>query len=148
MIEVVQLETKHLIRFRELFPEDNLSMGPEPDQFLENLSVRKFSFAVLEDGEPIGCGGIIPLWTGVGEAWTNLSQKLLKRPIFISKLVKQKLYELQEKGRFHRIQCGVLYNFQTGCNWARWLGFICEGPMYMYCPNKLNYKRFVLLGNY
>ena len=148
MITVIQFTAEHVHQLRKLYPDEALGVGPDPDAFVKQLEVEGLAFTVIEDGQPIGCAGILPLWKGAGEAWALFSPRMIAKPFFLHRTVKKYLYRLQEKGRFHRVQCAVLYNFRVGCNWIRRLGFISEGPLYMFCPNKLNYRRFVLLANY
>ncbi len=148
MITLVAFTGDHIRQMRKLYPDEVLGVGSDPESFIKELEVQAMAYTALEDGVPIGCAGIIPLWKGVGEAWACLTPAIMKKPMFLHRTVKKMLKHLQEKGRFHRIQCGVLLDFKVGSNWAMRLGFISEGPMYMYCPNKLNYRRFALLADF
>ena len=98
-----------------------------------------------ETGNIIGCGGIIPLWTGVGEAWvaTDLDpirQKSLgRRGLYI---LKKQIVDTEKTYFFHRIQAAVEVNFEVGIRLAFALGFQYEGLMRRYGVDGKDYHRF------
>ena len=97
----------------------------------------------IKDDKIIGCGGIHRLWSGVGEAWLILSEHSFECPITI---VRQTLRNFKTMiNGYHRIQANVLEGFDRGVQFVNAFGFVLEGKMEQYGPNKENYYRYVIL---
>lgn len=119
-------------------------ISPQPAQydmtpFLGLLSQRitpflqpHLSFSAEEGGIVVGCGGVLPQWSGVGIAWTVLSEAALGRPIAFARAVARTLVGIEEKGRFRRIQASVADGHGEGHRFAEFLGFVAEGFMHNY----------------
>ena len=93
------------------------------------------------DGDPIACGGIIPVWPGRSQAWILLNEKTGPHMFWITKRVAEALE--RTKGR---IELTVRADFELGHRWARMLGFSVETPrMEAYGPQgeaHVGYVRF------
>lgn len=101
------------------------------------------AFSAVARDQVIGCAGIIPLWNGVGEAWSFLSEEV-KRPFFLHRAVKQHLGQIIQEKKLHRVQMNVLCSFEKGFRWAEALGFRSEGILHDYTTDKQNYRRYAL----
>lgn len=102
-----------------------------------------WAFSVLGGGRAVGCAGVIPLWDGVGEAWSFFSDEM-KHPFFLHRTVKRYLGRIIEEKKLHRVQMNVLSGFEKGFRWAESLGFRSEGILHDYTTDKQNYMRYAL----
>lgn len=78
----------------------------------------------LFDGDPIACGGMIPIWGNRKQAWMLLNEKTGPHMFWITKQVAEILE--RTKGR---IELTVRADFELGHRWARMLGFEVESPL-------------------
>lgn len=114
--------------------------------YTANIKFPDMAWTGINDQVVLGCCGIVPLWNGVGEAWTMLS--LNARDSFgltLHRAVKNQLYEIAKKKSLHRVHCHVLENFEAGHRWAKCLGFTYEGIMKWYGPNKETFARYGII---
>ena len=76
----------------------------------------------------LGCSGIIFMWPGVAQAWATFSDDLAKHhAIWMTKQVRSKLRELILAHDLFRVEMTVLASDKRNQEWARFLGFSCEG---------------------
>jgi hypothetical protein len=88
------------------------------------------------DGEVMVLGGIITLWSGVGEGWVILSKNCNKTPVLIYSCIKNVFKQLIKAGEFWRIQAIVRTDFPQSIKMIEHLGFKREGLLEKYCPDK------------
>jgi len=100
------------------------------------------SFTAIVDDKPIACGGIYPIWTGVGEAWFLGSYHLHDHSISIARLVRNNIEILMKRHNLHRAQATIHSNFNEAYRFATWLGFDSEGVMKAFSTDKQDYFRF------
>ena len=138
-------ETK-LVSFK---PEHLVVMGGSIQGMITQEAIEIYknnpSFTLLIDGKPVGLGGVIVLWQGVGEVWTYLTDEILKKPIFLHKQTKKILAEITTHLKLKRIQASVLFDFDKGCKWLEKLGFTRESVMPLYGANGETFVRYVRL---
>ncbi len=104
------------------------------------------AFSAVHDGVIVGCGGVKPLWSGVGEAWGVPSVHVLnnKREVVLMAKAALRIILDQDKD-LNRIQAVVLDGFTAGERLAEILGFQCEGVMKKYGKNGEDFKLFALV---
>lgn len=146
-LNTVPYQPWHAFELRKLYPRA-LDMGRAPDEYAKGLHHPHLAWTMVRGDQPLAIGGVLPLWEGVGEAWAIVTLGAQRHPMAFHRAAKRRLYEMQAHGKFHRIQCVVEWNHTVGHRWAESLGFMYEGPHYLYCERKLNYKRYCLLANY
>lgn len=86
-------------------------------------SLRGVGWTLVEDSQPIGCGGIIELWENRAQAWSILSLRALARFRHVHRMVRDVL----DDSPWRRIEMDVDIDHAAGAAWARHLGFECEG---------------------
>lgn len=140
MIEIVPFKAWHAgpIFTKLLYDSSYL---PE-ERHLEMLEKTNLAVSGLLDGIPIGTCGIVPLHKGVGEAWAYLTDEAKKHRFTLHRSVVRGLEQLRLRGNFHRVQTNVLYDFKAGHIWAERLGFIKEGPLFAFGPNRETFMRY------
>ena len=88
------------------------------------------SYTLCADNLVIGCGGIVPLWEGVGEIWMVSSIHIERYKI---EAIKQILTFLKSVGAsFHRLQATVDTEDKRAVRFIEWLGFEREGTLRKY----------------
>jgi hypothetical protein len=85
-------------------------------------------FTFTHDGEIVGCGGIMMLRRGLGEAWTLVSSRHDVHPLKIHRTTKRMLEILMAKHSLRRVQASTLKSDPYGAQWLALLGFKCETP--------------------
>lgn len=142
MINIVPFEPRHA---KVIFPKVFLKENFLPEEHLEFMWKHGLAYSVYRplDNSFLAFGGIIPLWEGVGEMYSFITDEMKKRyPIQLHKAAKYFIKEAQPKFGFHRIQLGVEAGDFVGYRWAKALGFSNEGAMYKYTPDKKTFLRF------
>ena len=128
-LKQMELEDAQLILGSETLERYSMVVGPAK--------------TLIIDDKIIGCGGIEPVWRGVGDAWLLLSRYLFEYPIAVGKHCKKMLPEMSRS--FHRVQALVLADFVKGVQFVNALGFEYEGIMKSYGPNREDFLRYVIL---
>jgi hypothetical protein len=98
--------------------------------------VKGLSFTALHNGRPIGCGGIRPLWSGVGEAWVIFGPDVQDHTLFLYRNTRSYMKKLAWKYKFHRIQAYCRVDFPQAFGFLEILGFKIEGKAYKYNLDK------------
>ena len=91
---------------------------------------------VNEVGTPFACGGIRPLWQGVGEAWLLLGKNYKPYRCGLYKVVASKVkLGIQV---YHRVQAHCRVDFPGADHFLEGLGFQREGYMRQYYPDRVD----------
>lgn len=101
---------------------------PNPRLIASNLAKGPAFTGVAPEGI-IACGGILPLWKGVGEAWVVTSELVNLYPLTFAKVIWRKLKELIESNSFERVQTTVDKDYTISQAWVDRMGFKNEGLM-------------------
>lgn len=101
------------------------------------------TLSMIEDGEVLGCGGVIPRWKGCGEVWIAVTEKLRNRPVLLVRSTKRVIQMLHEAG-FHRLDMHIAKDDAGLCRWAISLGFTFEGIMLMYGLDRKDHNLYSL----
>jgi len=140
------------IKIRPYAPEDYFKINrrkfdlltflnfPNPKNVSETLG-KGPAFTGLIDEEILACGGIIPFWKGVGEAWIVSSPLICKYPLFFAKTVWRKLNGLIVSMNLERVQTVIDAEHIVSCKWAERMGFVNEGLMKKYIGGR-DYIRY------
>lgn len=111
-------------------------------QFVENMVVSDMSFTGLVNGTVVGCGGIYPVWEGVGEAWFLGSHLVHKHKAAVTRAVRQHLVGIMEEHNLHRVQAHVMEDWPGARRWIKFLGMEEEGVLRKFSPEGINYISF------
>jgi len=113
------------------YPKSLVGKLYNPEKF-EN---EGWSFTLIDEGNPVYCGGVHPLWEGVGEVWFFSSNIINKSPIKYIKSFKKKAQELVEEKKLVRLQAPVRQEFKEAKRFTEWWGMKEEGLMKKYFDN-------------
>ncbi|MFH1230993.1 MAG: GNAT family protein [Planctomycetota bacterium] len=121
-------------------------------EFIGDIDSRAVIYAnsgpaitMLKRNTLLAIGGVLQFWTGVGEAWMMVSPEGRKSGLALYRVMERFLNMGFEKYGFHRIQASVVNGYTEAHKVVLRLGFIPEGMMVQYGPNKENYVRYVRL---
>ena len=141
-----------MIEIRPYIPEDYMKINrrhfdsltfmnfPTPKLVAQNLA-RGPAFTGLADGEIIACGGILPLWKGVGEAWVVSSELVSLYPITFAKVIWRKMRSIIGELELERVQTTVDKEHKVSQKWLERMGFKNEGLMRKFLGGR-DYYRF------
>jgi len=146
-LRVVPYEPEHFLRIQRKCTNLQHAMGFGTLEELARIFLRGPAYTGFANEEIVGCGGIMLLWRGVGEAWAVASPLAGRYPKFFHKTIRQFLAWLIEKHRLERVQAMVDENFEAGLRWAWSLGFRPEGPMAKYLAGR-TYIRFARITEF
>lgn len=127
-IEIREYKPTDYIRIhRREFDAKIFAILPNPAVSAYNLS-RGPAFTAISNGDIIACGGVVPFWKGVGEAWLITSDLTEKFKIFFAKTVHNKLEEIIKLMDFKRVQALIDSEHLIGQRFIERLGFKNETP--------------------
>jgi RimJ/RimL family protein N-acetyltransferase len=90
------------------------------------------AFTGIRNGEIIGCGGIMILWEGTGEAWATLAPATKHSPKDVFYCLRKGLEIIGEAYELIRIQAIAKPSFPESVRLLRHLGFEEEGVLRKY----------------
>ena len=150
MIEIVPYEAWHATNILERglnngAPESTYSFG----HVVNDMGVDGQSFTGIQDGVVIACGGVLPMWPGVGEGWVLASGEIHNNKFATVRICRSILQKIMDDYGYWRIQGATLANWESGVKFARMLGFVNEGLMKRFGPGGEDYLRHarVIDGN-
>ena len=132
-MQIVPNKPAHLLRVVPQGAQHGVS-GELDRETAKSLAYDGLAFTAVECGRVIGCAGIVPMWSGVGQAWAVLSDVALAHPIALTRAVERALARIEAEQGFRRVQASVAENHTDGRRWLAWLGFELEGMMCNYGP--------------
>jgi len=139
MIEYVPYQPEHFLKVSsnsvEMLMNDKLSA---------DIHAYFPATTLLNDGVPIACWGVHEIWKGVGEVWAAIDKDILTiaprefvigtAGVFNEMLV-----------HFHRLQCFVRADIEQANNFVKHYGFVEEGVLRQYSPDKEDYIMYARL---
>ena len=108
---------------------------------IDLYEVKDQSFTAIHNGHVVACGGITPMWDGVGEVWLLGSHRVKENKTSLTRAVYDTLGFLMDNNNYWRLQGTVLANWESGLRFARFFGFEQEGVMKKYGPDQQDYIR-------
>ena len=111
---------------------------------VEQQAVAGPAFTVVAGVVPIGCGGVVIIWPGVGEAWALASERIAEYPM-ITRLTKKILATIMHEGGLHRIGAWALVEQPRNQRWLQALGFVEEGISKHYLTDRRDVIRYGLV---
>lgn len=105
--------------------DNQAEMGPSATAFL--------------DGRPVAVFGMVPIWTGVGEAWMIADDRARERPILMTKLARTVMDILVISQRLRRLQITVRTTDRRAVKWGRAIGFEQEAVLKAYGPDGVDH---------
>lgn len=128
------------IKIRKLEPDDVKIVRQNPlEEAVKNypeMYPPETAFAGVVDGKVVGIGGIVVFWEGVAEGWLILSKDILNQKTDSYRCIKEMMSIVIKKFYLRRLQITVRTDYQRGIKMVERLGFVREGLMKFYCPDK------------
>lgn len=100
-------------------------------------------WTVMSKDGPVGAGGAIRCWKGLGEAWAFAGNLVYKYKKSYFKAVYAGLREISRAFDFHRVQAHVDTNFPESLRFCKALGFRVEHRLERYGPNQQDFFALV-----
>lgn len=146
-LRLVPFEPFHMdfVDYRE-HDRQVLQMFDEPTARALAYANNGLAFTGFDDGKPVGYGGIIKMWPGVGEIWIMSSDFFDCKPVATARLLHNCFNALTKGLKLHRVQASVLSTHDTGKRLAEWVGMEQESTLKQFGPDKEDYIRYVKLG--
>ena len=106
------------------------------------LASSSEAFTGLYKGKVIGCAGLIPWWPGMCELWMYLGKDAFDNRRDALKALAWFMEHVIETMGLFRIQATVKTDYVQGHRFAKFFGFVNEGEMKQYGPNKESFTRY------
>lgn len=118
-----------------------------PDESFREGLMNGPALTVLFNGEPIGAGGIVIVWPGVGHGWMRLSSAMAPYMRWCFRVTRQFLIDVRNVYKLHRIETEALKGFEQNQRWAEHLGFTREvnGEARSILPDKRTMVRYEMV---
>ena len=101
---LVEFEARHARQILDGQVNDDTFRPPiQISQFVDKMVVPDMSFTAVVNGSIVACGGIYPVWSGVGEAWFLGSHLIHKYTKTIVKELRMALWKLISCTGYRRI---------------------------------------------
>ena len=143
MIEVIPFKPEHMIDIEKADIDSKILM------FINDIDSRAEYYAktgpaitVMRENKVLAIGGVIKFWPGVGEAWMMIAPEGRKGGLFLYRYMEGFLETCFKEYGFHRIQASIVQDHKEAHRCIQRLGFIPEGMMVHYGPNKENFVRY------
>ena len=145
MLEFRDFDEKYLEDFRYEGVEKRIALWLDLKAYAARQARLGVAYMGFIDGKLAGFGGIYPLWYGVGQAWfvTNPEAKPYIRQIIT--YTKRIISATMVAYNFHRVQAYALIDEPKATKMLELLGFIREGTLKMFSPNKEDMVMYCIL---
>jgi len=139
MYRVTQFSPDHLREAAVRGEDLNVMLGvPNWDALLE-VYANHYSVTLWHEDQLVGCGGVVVLRPGVGEAWVMGGPEVHKHGRQVYKTCKRALDAAENIFRLRRMQATVLANQDKWIHFAQRMGFDIEGRLRKYGPDEQDY---------
>lgn len=131
-MEVELLRADHLQRIVVQSAQAGLRAEIEKPGYLEAITYPGcVAYALVHEGDVLGCYGAQAIWAGRAVVWTLLSDQSQRYMLTFHRIAKGFLAQLPVR----RVEAYVASGFEQGVHWVDMLGFEYEGCMRGFFPN-------------
>lgn len=142
-MKVVPFTLDHGHIIQELTIEDTGQISRNTMKFWISHGISR---SVFSGGILVGCAGVYQIHPGVGQTWMLLSKDRAKMfPVSIMKAVKEGISASFNSMKLHRVQSLVNSELESAVLFIESLGFVREGLLWEYGPDKKDYYMYSLL---
>ena len=114
-------------------------------EFTHTTSKQWTAYTGYKDGKVIGVGGLVEIYPHLAEAWLVLKTDRDKSLGTTRNILKIWNKILLDRRNYERIQATVHQDFTDGIRFLDYLGFINEGLMQKFGPDKSNFYRYAYI---
>jgi hypothetical protein len=145
-MKLVKFEPEHIM-LTQLRESDRETMGAltarEKIRLLDSYKYAGPAWTLVDkDNLVVACGGVVMMWSGVGEAWIVFSTRAKRYPVALFKYVDKALKAITKTFELHRVQTVCIWGHEAGYRWLEKLGFRQEGRADRYLPGGQDVMRF------
>uniref|UniRef100_A0A6M3IVR1 N-acetyltransferase domain-containing protein n=1 Tax=viral metagenome TaxID=1070528 RepID=A0A6M3IVR1_9ZZZZ len=142
MIRIEPLDPKHIDMIEKTDMDSLLAVSIE-ERAYRRYATNGPAVTIFDDDVILALGGVVKFWNGVGEAWTMISPAGRRKKKYVFKYMLYFLNQCLSVEGFHRIQAKAIFGNKKSHGFIMKLGFIPEGTLINYGPNKENFISYV-----
>lgn len=94
-----------------------------------------YGASYIRDGKIYACGGVYPMWSGVGQCWMIAAKDYKKYKLNIARYMREVIEVAGNQFGFKRIQGTVRANHHEAVKFLEWMKFKKEGTLRRYGYN-------------
>ena len=121
-----------------------VSSDPNAIQRLVNVAFYGVSSTLFVEGKILAIFGYYELWPGVINIWIFPSKYIYDHKLSYLKLARRYIKHLVRNVQFHRLQTITIAD-ETHDKWMWFLGFLKEGTLEKYSPDKVDYNQWAII---
>ncbi len=126
---MITLETVKFSHTKALQQMEGLFFTCGSDAEAQKVVEMSVGFSIMEDGEVLGCCGVIRMWQGVGTWWMMASEKLKARPKLLLSTAREVIELIAKNHKYHRFEVFMDPTKTRDIRFIDALGFTFEGRM-------------------
>lgn len=134
---VERFRPEHLERLDFQWWDELALKDPRVDykKYLTAFAAAGTSWTGIGEGKVYACWGIVPMWTGVGEAWLTCSKDISRKALPMHRGSKLFMEYAARKMKLHRVQVLVRADIVPLHKWISHLHFEHEATLERYGPD-------------
>jgi hypothetical protein len=122
--------------------DEFIGMGLDPND-LNEFYLSGYGFTLLYDDVILCCGGIIPVWPGLGQVWWRASVHMHNHGKMVIETTRSELH--REMHDFRRVETNVIKDWEEAISFIELMGFHHESDMIKYGPHGETQCCYVIL---
>lgn len=132
---LIPFEIEHLeqINMRPMDHDMFNMFGGDPEVF--KICEKGYGATYTRDGKIIACGGVYPLWEGVGQCWMIASNNYKEHGLNVGRYMRLAIDTAQKQFGFKRVQGTTRADHGDAIDFLEWAGFKREGLLKNYGYN-------------
>lgn len=133
------------IREFEIEDWDNIKNVVEPFTLCDvpkEIINMGWGITAIEDGEILGCGGVLLTGENEGSIWVMLSKEAAKKPVRAMLVIRDCLRIIRKSFELDTMVSYVLQKFKKGKRMAEYFGFYPTGQTIKYRGRKYNVVKY------
>jgi len=144
---LIPFKIEHLeqINMRTMDADMFNMFGSDPEVF--KICEAGYGATYTRDGKIYACGGVYPVWKGVGQAWMIASGDYKKYKLNIGRYMKMAIDTAQKHFQFKRVQGTVRADHGEAADFLEWAGFEREGLLKCYGYNGQDHIMYARIDN-
>lgn len=141
-LRAYQVSDFHRMKLRKEDLDELMGVGEQVRE-LARYYMNGPGFTLTYNNKIVGCGGVINMWAGVGEAWFRGTPLIYEHRIKVLKVCKQVIQTVKANA-YRRIQAAVRSDWAAAHRFVKYIGFKHEGFMPFYGPDGATFIRYAI----
>ena len=148
MIRLIDFEAAHAVELLEHYKHRFADWKFADEAWFANMKRAERSFSLIDNGNLIVSGGIVPIFEGLGEAWLEPSDKITDYKLRMIKTLRHHIDKITEEDGLRRLQAAVRADFPEAVRFIEFMGFKREGLMEAYGPDGSDYFLYARINKW